>query len=222
MSQHEAQTRTRLASAHLDTEDLRRLEEILHNAGQIRSEEIEVEWGDYNRKYDSLDQFLSEPRKPNFIYKYEWTIFYEDQYLSIDSLSSRWFHTRTSAYISGNENWVRQMEQDLSGFYSRGGSRIRTFLGSFKVIAILSAILAILQLSATAVVDSPYSTALSAFQIIAVATLWFGVQPAYPYSALEFSEKSAFTTSKKILALAYSAVLFFGSLATIYLALNQL
>lgn len=221
MSQREAQTRTRLASAHLDTEDLGRLEEILHNAGQVRSEEIEVEWGDYNRKYDSLDEFLNEPRKPDFIYKYEWTVSYEDHYLSIDSLSSRWFHTGTDAYISGNEDWVRQMEQDLSGFYSRRGSRIRTALGSFKTLAILSAILVVIQLSATAVVGSPYSTALSAFQIIAVAILWFGIQPAYPYSVLGFSEKSAFTTSKKILALTYSAVLFFGSLATVYLALNQ-
>lgn len=221
MSQREAQTRTRLASAHLNTEDLERLEEVLHSAGQVRSEEIEVEWGEYNRKYDSLNEFLSEPRKPDFIYKYEWTVSYEDNYLSIDSLGSRWFHTETRAYISGNESWVRQMEQDLSGFYSRRGSRIRTALGSFKILAILSAVLVVVQLSATAVVASPYSTAISAFQIIAVAILWFGIQPAYPYSALEFSEKSAFTTSKKLLALVYSAVLFLGSLATIYLALNQ-
>lgn len=221
MSQREARTRTRLASAHLNTEDLERLQEILHSAGQVRSEEIEVEWSDYNRKYDSLDKFLSEPRKPDFIYKYEWTVYYEDKYISIDSLSSRWFHTETRAHISGNENWVRQMEQDLSGFYGRRGSRIRTALGSYKILAILSAILFVVQLSATAVVDSPYSTAFSAFQIIAVVTLWFGIQPAYPYSALEFSEKSAFTTSKKVLTLVYSAVLFFGSLATIYLALNQ-
>ena len=222
MSQRESQTRTRLASAHLNVEDLKRLEEILHSAGQVQSEEIAIEWDDYNRKYDSLDEFLDEPRKPDVIHKYEWIVSYEDNYLSIDSIGSRWFHTATRAYISGNERWVRQIEQDLSGFYSRRGSRIRTALGSFNILAILSAILVIVQLSAIAVVGSPYSTAFSAFQIIAVVILWFGIQPVYPYSALEFSEKSAFTTSKQILTLLYSAVLFFGSFATIYLALNQL
>jgi hypothetical protein len=217
-----ARTRITLSSVHLDRDDLHQLNQLLQNAGENPRMRIEIEWDDFQREYDSLDELLTEPRTPNYIYKFNWKFYYDDGHISIDLLSSKWIHTSSRAFISGSEPKVRQRKSELNDFFNHRGNQLRTLLGSLRNQFGISVILFLFLvfLPQDLLNELPENSGIFGY-LIMVSILYFGIQPIYPYSVVQLGERSILEPIGKVTTIIYSIVLMLGSIATIILLLLQ-